>query len=119
MSYPAEYNFNVYQGDTVTFTLTYKEGTLNAEVGVDLTDATMLCMIAPAKGGAIVTTMTATAAADQVATPGKMSVVLSGANSALLRGPSYVYDLQVTWADLTVQTLISGVLTVTSEVSTP
>ena len=117
MSTPGNYSFPVYAGDTLTFDLTYKEGEVDAEVGKTLTGATLLCEIAAERGGVAVTTMTATADADQTTYPGKMNLLLSATNSALLTGNTYVYDVQVTWADTTVQTILQGTLTVTQDVS--
>lgn len=117
--FPAQYSRNVYQGDTVEFTVTYKEGASVAEqVGVSLTGATLVGEIKAAKSDADATAaFTVTADADQVTNPGLMSVVLPAAQSALLTGSSYVYDIEVTWADATVQTLVYGTLSVTRGVS--
>lgn len=117
MTIPANYSFPVYAGDTVSFDLTYKEGTAGAEVGKSLTGATLLCEIATERGGDAVTTMTATADADQTGNPGKLNLTLPAANAALLTGVIYYYDVQVTWADATVQTVLQGTLTVTQDVS--
>ena len=117
MAFPATYNFAAYQGDTLTFNVTYKEGAVDAEVGVSLTGATLLCQIKATKGGSVVTTMTCTADADQVTNPGKMAVLLSDTNAALLTASSYVYDIEVTWADTTVQTILEGSISVTADVS--
>jgi hypothetical protein len=117
MASPGTYNFPVYQGDDLTFNFTYKEGASGSEVGKTLTGATILCQIKPDKASAATTTMTCTADADQVTNIGKMSVTLPAANSALLTGSSYVYDIQVTWAAGDVQTPLAGIITVTQDVS--
>ena len=117
MTTPGNYSFPVYAGDTLSFDLTYKEGTKNAEVGKSLTGATLLSEISLTRGGVAVTTMTATADADQTTYPGKLNLTLSATNSALLTGLIYVYDVQVTWADATVQTILQGTMTVTQDVS--
>jgi len=119
MSYfPAQHNVSVYRGDTVTFTVEYKEGTSGAEVGKSLTGATTRCNIRTTAAAASATTnFTVTPDADQVANPGLMTLTLSDTNSALLTGTSYVYDLEISWADGSVQTLIYGTISVTADVS--
>jgi hypothetical protein len=119
MSFPARYDFPVYGGDTVAFSLTYKEGPTGSEVGVDLTGAALLCEIAAESAGSVVTTMTVTMDADQGSFPGKMAIVLPAAHSAVLTGRTYAYDIEATWADGTVQTFLYGTITVTREVSAP
>lgn len=111
--FPATHNFDVYAGDTYTFTITYKENS----VGVDLTGTTLASSIATAAGETATTTMTVTAAADQTANPGQMNVTLPAANSDLLTGASYVYDIEVTWPDTSVQTILRGTITVTQDVT--
>ena len=117
MAIPANYSFGVYRGDTLSFDLTYKEGTDGAEVGKSLTGATLACDIVTARGSAATTTMTVTADADQTANPGKMNLTLSATNSALLTGLIYFYDIEVTWADATVQSILQGTLTTTQVVT--
>lgn len=117
MTYPANYSFPVYAGDTIAFDVTYKEGTPGSEVGKSLTGATLLCEVATERGGSAVTTMTVTADGDQTTNPGEMTATLPAANSALLTGLIYYYDIQITWADATVQTILQGTLTVTQDVS--
>ena len=124
MAFPATYSFPVYAGDTISFDLTYKEGTKNQEVGKSLTGATIVAEVRTARTAADpgtptspTTTMTCTADADQTSNPGKMTVLFPSANTALLTGSLYVYDIEVTWADATVQTILQGELTVTQGVT--
>jgi len=115
--FPASKDLTVYAGDTLTFSVTYKEGLSGSEVGVDLTGATLTGSIAPSAGEAAAATFTVTADADQGANPGLMSVVLSAADSGSLTGTSYVWDLQITWVDTTVQTILRGAVSVTQDVT--
>jgi len=115
--FPASKDFRIYAGDTFTFDVTYKEGVSGSEVGVDLTGATLAGVIATAAGEAAAATFTVTADADQSANPGKMLVTLSAADSGGLTASSYVYDVQITWVDSTIQTVLKGKLTVTQDVT--
>ena len=109
---PARKPITIYQGDTVSYTVTYKEGTSGAEVGVDLTGATLAGQIKALDSATVVATFTVTADADQVTYPGKMSVVLPAAQSELLTVPNMRWDLEVTWPDTSVQTLLYGPVSV-------
>ena len=118
MSLPGKYKWRVYQGDDTSFTLTYKEGASGAEVGKTLTGATLLGEIKTEPGAASATaTLTVTADADQTANPGKMTVSLPAAQAALLTEPIYHFDVQVTWADTLIQTVLAGPVIVSAEVS--
>ena len=112
------HELDVYQGDTLEFEVTYTEGESGYEVGKSLTGATIASEIKLEQGsGATVTTMTCTADADQTANPGVLTVVLPAANSALLTERHYWYDVEVTWADATVQTILWGRITTTQGVT--
>jgi len=119
MSYfPGQHNLSVYQGDTVSFTVQYREGPAGSEVGKSLSGATIRCQIrSTAASDTIVANFTVTPDADQSTNPGLMSIVLSDTSSLLLTGTSYVYDLEISWADGSVQTLLYGAITVTASVS--
>ena len=118
MANPTRYNFAVYQGDDMSFFVTYKEGPVGSEVGKTLAGGTIASQIkALDKTGAAVATLTCTADADQVTNPGKMEVALTDINSALLTGTSYSYDIEVTWADGLVQTILDGTISVTKDVT--
>jgi hypothetical protein len=115
---PATHNITVYRGDTYTETITYKEGAEGVEVGRTLAGATILAQIRTETGAASATaSFTCTPDADQVTNPGKFVMTLPPAQSTLLTGTSYVYDVQVTWSDGKVQTLKAGTITVTQDVS--
>ena len=115
--FPASKDLTLYAGDTLEFSVTYKEGLSGSEVGVDLTGATLAGSVATAAGVASAADFTVTADADQDANPGKMSVALTAAESGGLTGTSYVWDLQITWADNTVQTILRGAVSVTQDVT--
>ena len=117
--FPTTYNLALYEGDTVDFDVTYKEGDEGAEVGIALTGSTLLCQIREdATDVATAAVFTVTADADQVTNPGLMNVVLDETNAELLTGgTAYVYDLEITWANGNIQTIIRGAITVEPGVS--
>ena len=79
---------------------------------------TLLGEIKTEPGAASATaTLTVTADADQTANPGKMTVSLPAAQAALLTEPIYHFDVQVTWADTLIQTVLAGPVIVSAEVS--
>lgn len=117
-TFPGNYSFNIYQGDTVSFPVTYKEGPEGSETGVDLGGTTLAGQVRTTPEAPSATaTFTVTADADQGANPGLMQVTLAAADTANLTASTYAYDIQITWPDSTVQTILYGTLTVTKEVT--
>jgi len=116
--YPGEHNLSIYQGDTVSLEIQYLEGPTGAEVGKSLDGSSTRCEVRTEPGSAnVVASFTVTPDADQVTNPGLLVIELAPADSALLSLTSYAYDLEITWSDGVVQTLIYGSIAVRKDVS--
>lgn len=117
-AYPGNYKFNLYQGDTLRLPITYKQGPLGAEVGVDLTGATLAGQVRLTVDDVSPTaTFTVTADADQGTNPGLMEAVLDELDTANLSEPQYLYDIEITWPNGDVQTILYGTITMRKEVT--
>lgn len=115
---PGEYNFDLYEGDTCSFSVTYSEGAEGEEVPVDLTGCTFSAQFRQKKADAAATaSMVVTMDPDQTTNTGKMSLFLNAANSELLVSKRYFWDLEVTWPSGKVQTILAGVVSVIKDVS--
>lgn len=113
---PGTYNITLYQGDTFSFDVTYKEN----DTGVDLTGAELNAQIREDKTDTVETAEFAIYMdPDQVANPGKMYLYLDAANSELLSARKYFWDLEIEWPTATpiVQTILAGVVNVTQDVT--
>lgn len=101
-------NFSVIQGDTFNRSCTFRNKTTG--VGVNLTAATISGAIRPAIGNAIPLVCTITSAVN-----GQFRFGLTAATTAGLTPGVYGIEVQVTYSDGTVQTLITGNLVVVKQ----
>jgi hypothetical protein len=109
---PGTLNLTIYHGDTYrwTFTLWQDAG---KTIPADLTGVVPKAEIrVSSAGGAIITTMDLT-----VQTPNQILAVLPTAKTALLPKSGGTYDLQLTYPNGDVQTVLSGLVTVTMDVT--
>lgn len=115
---PGEYDFSLYQGDTCSFSLTYTEGAVGAEVGKSLDGAVLEAHLRQKKTDPSFTAVfDVTADPDQITNPGLMTVSLDAANSSLLVARRYYWDLEITWPNAEVQTILAGIVSVTQDVT--
>jgi len=115
MAFPANFNFNYYQGDKYEFVIRPKNA--NGD-NFDLTGYTGLFTIATARGNASSTIGTKNAAVN--ATSGTVTVAIDPAFGRTLTGNSYLYDVEVSASGVSgssVYTLLTGVISVTRDIT--
>lgn len=109
---PGTKAFSFYRGDTFSVTMTYKEGGL----GVSLTGATVA-----AKFRSSVSTEASTSfmvvVSNQTTFPGEFTISLAAATTAAVTNTQSAYDVQITWPDGEVQTILKGTLTMIEDVT--
>lgn len=115
MAFPANFNFNYYQGDKYEFVIRPK--TSNGD-NFDLTGYTGLFTIATARGNASSTVGTSTATINAAA--GTVTIAIEPSFGRTLTGNSYLYDVELS-ASATggsnVYTLVTGVISVTRDIT--
>ena len=95
-------NFSIVQGRTFSKSLTmYTDSTRSTPI--DLTGATISGQV-----GLAGTDTAFTCSITSPATNGKFSISLSAAQTAAMKPGLYRYEVIVTWADATIQTLLYG-----------
>lgn len=117
---PITHNFTAYQGDKAEFQMLYEEGAEGAETGKAISESTtFLAQIRPSESEDVTATITIIPDADQVTNAGLFTILLPPAQSCLLTGDSYLYDIEFTWDgdDTDVQTIAKGTISVIKEVS--
>ena len=118
MATPGTYDFDLYQGDTGEFTLTFsRKQSDGTRVPVDFTGATGKAQIRR-------TARDVNALAEfEVTFPdpeaGKVKMVLSSTDSNSIGATDCVYDLQITQSDGRVRTWIKGQIKITRQVTRP
>lgn len=115
MAFPANFNFNYYQGDKYEFVIRPKNA--NGD-NFDLTGYTGLFTIATARGNASSTIGTKSAAVNAVS--GTVTIVIDPAFGRTLTGNSYLYDVEVSASGVSgssVYTLLTGVISVTRDIT--
>lgn len=120
---PAEFNIEAYQGDTIVFTVTLRQETDSATWAdpntpeyepVDLTGATFEAQVRPRPGAS---SLWATFTIEAVDLPqGQVRLVLPADESANIRRNAQ-WDLEVTFPDGTVRTLLYGAVMLTKQVT--
>ncbi len=115
MAFPANFNFNYYQGDKYEFVIRPK--TSNGE-NFDLTGYTGLFTIATARGNSASTIGARSTAINAAA--GTVTVIIEPSFGRTLTGNSYLYDVEVSASGSggsNVYTLITGVISVTRDIT--
>lgn len=110
-------NLNVYRGDSYTFGITYKTGETGSVAPYNLTGATVTGQIKVATTDTTPVAVFACSLDNQTTYPGRILIELTSTESAKLSGSLYVYDIQVTFPDTTVKTLLRGKIYVIDDVT--
>ncbi|WP_049325957.1 hypothetical protein [Stutzerimonas stutzeri] len=100
------------------FGLSPSGGQLIYKPPVDLTGATARMQIRAGVGGAVLLELTTENDGLAITGPGTLTRTLSAAQTAALAWTEAVYDLEVEYADGTVQRYLQGAVTVSREVTT-
>lgn len=119
---PAEQDIEIYQGDTFDLFLRLKKLTAPLTYTyIDLTDAVPKAQVRATADAVGVLAEFTCALSDQVATPGGLLAVLSKVQTAALAStpPDFVWDLEITFANGDVKTILAGKVTVTKQVTRP
>lgn len=112
MALPTETNIDVYAGDTWSRSVQIQDGDGN---GIDVTGWTFLAQVRESRASETVEatfTVTVTTAAS-----GELTITLDAETTAALDEGKWVWDLQATKTDSSVQTLLQGVVSVTADVT--
>jgi hypothetical protein len=108
---PGTYPIFVYRGDSYNWQFTLWQDTIKTQP-VDLTGVTGKAEIRTAAAGTLITSMVVT-----ITQPNILNVRLPATNSALLTKVGGFWDLQLTYTNSDVQTVVSGSVTVTMDVT--
>ena len=108
---PQQMALNLYRGDCYHWTFTFWTDP-DATAPYDLTGATAKAEIRAKPGSAVLATLTCT-----VVEPNTVEVELLTEDSAKLSAGKAVWDLQITYPDGCVKTLVAGGVTVTADVT--
>lgn len=108
---PQQMSLNIYRGDCYHWTFTFWTDP-DATQAYDLTGATAKAEIRPKSGGAILAELTCT-----VLEPNTVEVELLTEDSEKLSSGKAVWDLQITFPDGCVKTLVAGGVVVTADVT--
>lgn len=116
MTLPATKNIAIYQGDTWRLTLHVRAKNTDGTPGalINLTGVTTLAQVRPKEDSDEVWEMES-AIGNQTTDVGSIHLALSPEQTVDVKKGKW--DLQVTWVDGDVQTLLKGNVTVTAEVS--
>ena len=115
MAFPANFNFNYYQGDKYEFVIRPK---LSNGENFDLTGYTGLFTVATARGNSASTIGSRSAPINAVA--GTVTVVIEPDFGKTLTGNSYLYDVEVSASasgGSNVYTLVTGTISITRDIS--
>lgn len=112
MTMPAYNSFQLYKGDTLSFTLTLNTGS----VAYNIPATASFSGSVKEKGASLVTADFDTSVVSSAS--GQVLFSLSSNSSSLLDATkNWVYDLQIKKQDLTVTTLLTGNIFVTDQVT--
>jgi len=112
MSLPAQYDLDVYQGDTFTRYIRLKRRDLTY---IDLTGATPKAEIRTDEASSTVLATIAVTLDNQTTSPGGMTLLLTATQTTTLS--SGKWDLQIRAADTTTTTYLRGLVTVYKEIT--
>lgn len=107
---PGKYNLALYRGDTGRWRFTFWEDTAHT-VPFDLTGAVVKSEIRDKSGGTKIVELDCV-----VSLPNIIDAELTAGDSALTPAAG-VWDLQLTWPDGTVRTMVGGTVAVTGDVT--
>lgn len=107
---PGTFNLDLYRGDSYAWRFTLFEDAFST-VPVDLATATVKAEIRNASAGTTIVPLTAV-----ITQPNIVDVSLTAIQSAALPAKG-VWDLQLTFADLSVRTVVAGSVAVTGDVT--
>jgi hypothetical protein len=107
---PSAYDLNVYAGDSGEWQFTFWEDPYRT-VPVDLTGATWKAEVREKHGSVVVTTLTVS-----ITDPNILTLTLSPTSSKLLVG-TLSYDVEGTWPNDRVTTLLAGRVLVTPDIT--
>jgi hypothetical protein len=108
---PPQAPLNIYRGDTGHWTFTFWADP-GATVPYDLTGTTAKSEVRVRSDAAVLVEL-----ACVVTVPNTVDVTLDAAQSALLISGAAKWDLQVTFPDGTVRTLVAGPVTITADIT--
>jgi hypothetical protein len=111
MAFPGSYNFNYYRGDTAQFVIRPKNANGSA---FDLTGYTSQFFVANQRGSAA--TQYEAQAVVNATTDIVTCTILPGVGRQLAPG-TYVYDVQITTGASVIYTLLTGLITVTDDIT--
>lgn len=112
MAFPGTYNFSYYKGDTFEFVVRPKNA--NGE-NFDLTDFTADFFIASSRGDNPSFSIEANAVVNEISDIVTCTILPNIGN--MLEEGTYVYDVEVSSGPEIVYTLITGLITVTEQVT--
>ena len=108
---PGNLTLALYRGDSYAWTFVLWADA-DKTVPVDLTGVTVKAEIRDKPGGTLITPLALT-----VTLPNTIDAALDAASSALLAASGGAWDLQLTYPDGTVATVLAGVVRVTMDVT--
>ena len=112
MAKPAKVSLNIYRGDSEAWTFRfYADAAMT--IPYDLTGGTGKAQIRDLPGGVLLVELDVT-----ITEPNQVDVSLDAGDSAALTAKQGVWDLEVTAADGTVNTLAAGAVFITADVTT-
>lgn len=107
---PKRYDIAIYEGDTFSVTLNFKDA---SNVAIDLTGFTGLCQFKNSANTATVATPTVTVNSGGVTG----AVLIQLLDTTILTEGTYLYDVQLTDPSGKKRTYIGGQITVTGDIS--
>jgi hypothetical protein len=108
---PGQYGLNIYRGDSYSWQFTFWIDVAQT-VPLDLTNATAKAEIRTQPGGNLITTLDL-----NITLPNIILVTLTSPNSYMLTMAGGVWDLQLTYTDGSVLTVLAGYVSVTMDVT--
>jgi hypothetical protein len=117
---PADYNIEIYKGDTYELFVRVRERLANGDPGdyLDLTGATGKAQVRASEASPTVVAEFTVTLGNQTLTPGAVLLSLSSAETtAMVLASAGRWDFQITFADGKVRTLLRGTATLILEVT--
>jgi len=111
---PIPYDITIYQGATFSLEFEYKDGN---DVAVDLTGYTAQMQIREENTHAVLLDLTTTAGITITAAVGKVGIIITAAQSAVLEAQNAEYDLLIKSSSGTVTYLLRGAFVITPRVT--
>lgn len=111
MPQPATHNITIYQGDTFTLPLHFKDDAGNS---INLTGWQWKAEVRPTYNGVLTQSMTIE---ETDIANGRVTLKISAANTANIVAGDYVWDVQAEHTDSTIRTYLAGKATVKAQVT--